>query len=393
MAEPWREVGDRVLVRRHASFDLNVGLVVGDGACLVVDTRCSLAEGRDLVDALRRVTNAPWQVVATHAHFDHCFGTGAFVPTTVWAQERAAAAIKDRGEADRERVAQLYDRDGQPEVAEQVRQSPLVVPDRLVDQHQVLDVGGRRVELRHVGRGHTDHDLVVVVEDAGVVLAGDLVEEGAPPQFRDAHPLDWPGTLDAMLTATPAATVVPGHGDVVDRAFVTAQRDVLQRLVDLATDGHGEGRPAEDVASELPELGAFALEAVHRAYAARPARPVEEGQHRAHARHHPDHAARPLHPPGAGGRALRDQHLALSAVTGADVVPDGLAAVRGLRAPGLGLPGYRKIGTWRRRHGRSLVVTRRGRPALRVRLTGHPYEELLLDVADPERAAAALAGR
>ena len=71
MAEPWREVGDGVLVRRHASFDLNVGLVVGDGACLVVDTRCSLAEGRDLVDAVRRVTAAPWQVVATHAHFDH----------------------------------------------------------------------------------------------------------------------------------------------------------------------------------------------------------------------------------------------------------------------------------------------------------------------------------
>ena len=48
MSEPWREVGDGVFVRRHASFDLNVGLVVGDGACLVVDTRCSLTEGRDL---------------------------------------------------------------------------------------------------------------------------------------------------------------------------------------------------------------------------------------------------------------------------------------------------------------------------------------------------------
>lgn len=87
---------------------------------------------------------------------------------------------------------------------------------------------------------------------------------------------------------------------------------------------------------------------------------------------------------------LRDQHLPLTAVTSADVVPDGLAAVHGLRAPGLGLPGFRKIGTWRRRHGRSLVVTRRGRPALRVRLTGQRYEELLLDVAEPERAAAEL---
>lgn len=266
MSEPWSEVGDGVFVRRHASFDLNVGLVVGDGACLVVDTRCSLAEGRDLAEAVRRVTKSPWEVVATHAHFDHCFGTGAFMPTALWAQERCARAIDINGEADRERVAALYDRDGQPEVAEQIRQSPLVVPDRLVDQAAVLDVGGRRVELRHLGRGHTDHDLVVVVPETGVVLAGDLVEQGAPPQFRDAHPLDWPATLDELLALTTAHTVVPGHGDVVDRAFTRAQRDALRDLVQRATQGHAEGAPAEDVAQDLPELGSFALAAVRRTY-------------------------------------------------------------------------------------------------------------------------------
>ncbi len=39
IAEPWQEVGDRVFVRRHVSLDLNCGLVVGDDACLVIDTR------------------------------------------------------------------------------------------------------------------------------------------------------------------------------------------------------------------------------------------------------------------------------------------------------------------------------------------------------------------
>lgn len=78
-----------------------------------------------------------------------------------------------------------------------------MVPDHLVDQRQVLDVGGRLVESRHVGRGHTDDDVIVV-------LAGDLVEEGAPPQFRDALFLDWPTTLDLLLGTSPAAVVVPG---------------------------------------------------------------------------------------------------------------------------------------------------------------------------------------
>jgi hypothetical protein len=51
-------------------------------------------------------------------------------------------------------------------------------PDRPVgDAGAELVVGGRRVELRFCGRGHTDNDLVVVVPDAGVVFAGDLVEE------------------------------------------------------------------------------------------------------------------------------------------------------------------------------------------------------------------------
>ena len=42
---------------------------------------------------------------------------------------------------------------------------------------------------------------------------------------------------------------------------------------------------------------------------------------------------------------VRDQDVPLSAVTAARVETDGLAAVRGLRAPGLGLPGLRMVGT------------------------------------------------
>jgi hypothetical protein len=38
---------------------------------------------------------------------------------------------------------------------------------------------------------------------------------------------------------------------------------------------------------------------------------------------------------------LRDQVIPRSAVTAVEVVPDGLAAARGLRAPGLALPGRR----------------------------------------------------
>ena len=86
---------------------------------------------------------------------------------------------------------------------------------------------------------------------------------------------------------------------------------------------------------------------------------------------------------------LRDQVVPLTAVTAVEVVPDGLAAARGLRAPGLALPGRRKVGTWRGRGARRLVDVRRGQPALRLQLRGQRYDELLLGHDD----ASALASR
>lgn len=80
-----------------------------------------------------------------------------------------------------------------------------------------------------------------------------------------------------------------------------------------------------------------------------------------------------------------------SSITGVTVVADGLAATRGIRAPGLGLPGVRKIGTWRRRGAKELVSVRRGQPAVRIELTGQPHAAVVIGVDDAERVAAELA--
>ncbi|MGY1643583.1 hypothetical protein ACI782_20955 [Geodermatophilus sp. SYSU D00703] len=87
---------------------------------------------------------------------------------------------------------------------------------------------------------------------------------------------------------------------------------------------------------------------------------------------------------------LRDLQVPRSSVTSVEVVPDGLAATHGLRAPGLGLPGVRKIGTWRARGEKALVSVRRGQPAVRVRLAGQRFDTLLVGAEDPAALAAAL---
>ena len=242
MRAGWQEVADGVLVRRHRELDLNCGLVVGDGACLVVDTRSHLGEAADLIAAVRAVTPHPWTVVNTHAHYDHCFGNAAFRPAAVWGSRGCAATLVATADAQRDAAALAV---GDAQAAELIRAAPVDPPDSLVDETAVLDVGGREVVLRFLGRGHTDHDLVVEVEttgDATVVFAGDLVEEGAPPAFEDAWPAEWPATL-GRLHALARGPVVPGHGAVVDAGFVGAQREELLAVLSALRAGRPEHGP------------------------------------------------------------------------------------------------------------------------------------------------------
>jgi hypothetical protein len=88
---------------------------------------------------------------------------------------------------------------------------------------------------------------------------------------------------------------------------------------------------------------------------------------------------------------VRDVDVPLTAVRDVEVVREPLAVLRGLRAPGLALPGVRKIGTWRRPGERTLVSVRRDQPAVRVRLEGARWDALLIGTDEAEAVAAALA--
>lgn len=90
---------------------------------------------------------------------------------------------------------------------------------------------------------------------------------------------------------------------------------------------------------------------------------------------------------------VRDLEVPLTAVTDVAVVADPVTAVRGLRAPGLALPGVRKVGTWRSRGGSTLVSVRRDQPAVRIELTGQRYTGLLIGADDAAALAAELTGQ
>jgi hypothetical protein len=76
-----------------------------------------------------------------------------------------------------------------------------------------------------------------------------------------------------------------------------------------------------------------------------------------------------------------------TAVTAVEVVPDAYAAVAGLRAPGLGLPGLRLLGTWRTSRGPGFVDVTGHLPGVRLALRDQPFVSVLVSTADADALA------
>jgi glyoxylase-like metal-dependent hydrolase (beta-lactamase superfamily II) len=193
---------------------VNLGLVVGSQWSLLVDTGSSPVQGRTVRASLAAVTDRPLTaVVVTHWHYDHAFGLGAFTDVPGIAHESLHfRLLSAEAAAEAQRLGVDLKELGRPNVEIAVATA--------------VDLGDRRVEIAHLGRGHTDGDLVVVVPDADLLFAGDLLESPGPPSFGpDSVPDEWPATLDAVIGLMTAATLaVPGHGKTVDREFVFEQR-------------------------------------------------------------------------------------------------------------------------------------------------------------------------
>ena len=135
----------------------------------------------------------------------------------------------------------------------------IVPPEHTFEDEASIDIGTRRVEMRYLGLGHTNSDIVVSVD--GVTFAGDLVENGAPPSFGDSFPLDWPAAVAALVEMIDGP-VVPGHGAVADRSFVANQQAALAEVARLAADHHRFGLPL----AEAPTNGPYPPEVMQIAF-------------------------------------------------------------------------------------------------------------------------------
>jgi len=238
----WERLADRVQRCRLPFCDVTVGLAWGPAGVLLVDTGTTLVEAAMIDADVRRIAGRPvTHVVLTHGHFDHVLGSSMFTEADVF----SAPGVVDQMSASEWLRADALAHGA--DATEVDRAIAALRPPRSAAHESVIDLGDRAVTAAHLGRGHTASDLVVTVPgDRVVVFTGDLVEESGDPAIdSDSDVAAWPVTLDRVLAAGGLdAAYVPGHGSVVDAAFVQWQRDWLRARTPLdsaSADSCGEG--------------------------------------------------------------------------------------------------------------------------------------------------------
>ena len=209
-----------------------ISVLAGSDGILVVDSQFAPLTDK-LVAAIRRVSTQPIRfLVDTHVHPDHVGGNENFAKlgATIFARDQLRYRLEHPAPA----------ADGTPGKPAPALALPVVTYNASLSIH----IDGEDVRLLPVVAAHTDGDTIVSFPGHDIIAVGDI--------FRS---VDWPyadlasgGSLAGLIEglseildrAGPGTKIIPGHGPIVDRNAVLAQRDLIlavrgkvQRLVDL----------------------------------------------------------------------------------------------------------------------------------------------------------------
>lgn len=197
-----------VVSSANEGFNSNAGFVVTSEGVVMFDVLGTPALGRRLAELIAQTTSQPVKrIVLSHYHSDHFYGLQAFTKpgVEVWAHELVRDYLATDAPAARllERRQSLF-----PWVNDKTR---IVAPDRYLGDDTVFRMGGLTFRVMHAGPAHTPEDLMMMVEEDGVLFVGDLMFTGRIPFVADADVSSWIAAIDRVLAFKPRI-VVGGHG-------------------------------------------------------------------------------------------------------------------------------------------------------------------------------------
>lgn len=187
---------------------VNTGFIVGPQGVVVIDTGPSLRYGRQMREAIARVTDKPVvMAINTHHHPDHFLGNQAFSDIPIATLAEVQKSIAAEGNAFAENLFRMS--------GDWISGTEVVAPTRTLEAG-LLIVAGRRLRVLALD-GHTGSDLALLDETSGVLFAGDLVFDGRAPTTPHADVDHWLSSLsklEALMMGGEAKVLVPGHGVV-----------------------------------------------------------------------------------------------------------------------------------------------------------------------------------
>ena len=185
----------------------------------------------DIVAQVKTLTDKPIKYVFnTHQHDDHAGGDLKMLPmATVIAHQNLRANLSD--------IKQPY--------YEDTPGTPIGLPNLTYTNEISVFLGGKEVQAKYFGRGHTSGDSIIYFPEVGVIQTGDLFlrlgqRGGTPATTRPpganiyvdyaqgGSVMEWTKTLDGALTLK-FDTVIPGHGPV------TTRDDLVKFRADIET--------------------------------------------------------------------------------------------------------------------------------------------------------------
>jgi glyoxylase-like metal-dependent hydrolase (beta-lactamase superfamily II) len=216
----------------------NIGVLAGPDGILMIDDQFAPLSNK-IHAAIRAIDGHPLRfLINTHIHGDHSGGNENFknFGFTIVAHDQV-----------RERMMQSTTNDGK------------TVPPRPTDAWPVISfpdkmnfhLNGEDIELLHLGRGHTDGDVIVHFKKANVYHMGDaFVRYGYP--YIDTNSggsvNGFIAALDKMLfLLDDQSKVIPGHGEVATKADVKLLRDQLADLRDQVATALKKGKKPEEI--------------------------------------------------------------------------------------------------------------------------------------------------
>ncbi len=270
----------------------NVTIIITQQDVVVVDAGSSPRAARKIIDKIRTLTDLPVStLINTHGHEDHILGNQIFAevypelqivsrPGTreyldsgpVRMRVRSFAREMDSAqEAGRREIARVTRRglNGDDQVAENLRRYyeqdiyavrneyrgvRVTPPQRVFEGRMVLERPGRTIELLDLGFGKSGSDVVVLLPEDRLVIAGDVVTYPIPYGFARLQ-TEWLKSLE-RLRELDYDDVIPGHGGrLVDKDYVGKVIDLVEFEIDAVRDTVRSGRDADSAAWDITFAG------------------------------------------------------------------------------------------------------------------------------------------